>query len=48
MVQTARSIVEFDKECIISEECTDKKIPYRVVSGSGLDKFPYICFNGKV
>lgn len=34
--------------CEIVETCSDDSIPYKVVSGDGLEKYPTICFNNKL
>ena len=34
--------------CEIDEKCSDDSIPYKVVSGDGIDKYPIICFNNKL
>jgi hypothetical protein len=37
-----------DTGCEIEEKCSDGSIPYKVISGDGLDKYPIICFNNKL
>ncbi|CAF0787597.1 unnamed protein product [Adineta ricciae] len=37
-----------DVGCEIDEKCSDDSIPYKVVSGDGIDKYPVICFNNKL
>ena len=37
-----------DPECVIEEKCTVEQVPYKLVSGDGMDKYPQICFNGKL
>lgn len=34
--------------CEIVETCSDDSVPYKVVSGDGLEKYPMICFNNKL
>ncbi|CAF1025761.1 unnamed protein product [Adineta steineri] len=45
--QITRSPVP-DAGCEIKEKCSDKYVPYKVISGDGLDKYPMICFNNKL
>lgn len=37
-----------DPECQIDEKCTGEQVPYKIISGDGMDKYPMICFNGKL
>ncbi|CAF0720231.1 unnamed protein product [Brachionus calyciflorus] len=37
-----------DPECVIEEKCTGQSVPYKIVSGEGMDKYPIICLNGKL
>ncbi|CAF4241194.1 unnamed protein product, partial [Adineta steineri] len=37
-----------DAGCEIDEKCSDDAIPYKVVSGDGIEKYPIICFNNKL
>ncbi|UJR23354.1 hypothetical protein I4U23_026366 [Adineta vaga] len=37
-----------DAGCEIDEKCSDDSIPYKVVSGDGIEKYPIICFNNKL
>ncbi|CAF3425490.1 unnamed protein product [Rotaria socialis] len=34
--------------CEIDEKCADDAIPYKIVSGDGIEKYPIICFNNKL
>lgn len=35
-------------ECVIPEKCHDNAVPYKLISGEGMEKFPVICLNGKL
>ncbi|CAF3441279.1 unnamed protein product [Rotaria socialis] len=37
-----------DAGCEIDEKCADDAIPYKIVSGDGIEKYPIICFNNKL
>ncbi|CAF0806787.1 unnamed protein product [Rotaria sp. Silwood1] len=37
-----------DAGCEIDETCSHDSIPYKVISGTGTDKYPMICFNNKL
>lgn len=37
-----------DAGCEIEEKCSDDAIPYKIISGDGIDKYPVICFNNKL
>jgi hypothetical protein len=39
---------DFFLGCEIDEKCSDEAIPYKVVSGDGIEKYPIICFNNKL
>jgi hypothetical protein len=34
--------------CEIEEKCSDDAIPYKIISGDGVEKYPIICFNNKL
>lgn len=34
--------------CEIEEKCSDDAIPYKIISGDGIEKYPIICFNNKL
>jgi hypothetical protein len=34
--------------CEIDEKCSDDAIPYKIISGDGIEKYPIICFNNKL
>ncbi|CAF3535907.1 unnamed protein product [Rotaria sordida] len=37
-----------DAGCEIDEKCSDDAIPYKIISGDGVEKYPIICFNNKL
>ncbi|CAF3425803.1 unnamed protein product [Rotaria sp. Silwood1] len=37
-----------DAGCEIDEKCSDDAIPYKIISGDGVEKYPVICFNNKL
>ena len=36
------------QECNVSPKCLGKSFSYKIVSGSGYDNYPLICFDGKL
>jgi len=46
--QRLRRPLVVDEGCEIEEKCSEDSIPYKVVSGEGLDRYPLICFNNRL